>query len=497
MTTLTSRLKSKIREKVDTPTPESEPEIEISSAPGMHISPQPGPQTQFHKSKADIVVYGGAAGGGKTWSLLAEPLRHVNNPKFGAVIFRRTSKQVKSEGGLWDEAYQMYHRMGATFKESTSTVEFPSGAKVTFAHLQHEKNKFDWQGAQIALVEFDELTHFSKGQMFYLLSRMRSMSGVNPYMRASTNPDATSWVKDFLWPWVHAQKREEEAKQAEEEGRLCLNAESAEIRYMERMGDIIVWHHPSTLEEEDRERMMSVTFIKSTLKDNQILMRTDPEYERKLKNMSLVERKRLLEGDWEVTDKGDYFDSEWFEIAPDTEIPWARLRNFVRYWDFASTDRRKDKSGRACFTSGVLMAEDPMTRKVYILDVKREKYAPSKVKELVIAAAHLDNEIYEAQGGVFTMAENEPGSSGDFVISDYAAELRGYKFEGDKPSGEKTKRSEPFATYAKNGLCVIRKANWNSAFLAEAASYPNGFKDQIDGATGAFAKINRPTFIMV
>jgi len=490
--TSTYQLREKLREKANTPLPEPAPVYEDADTV---IAPQEGPQTAFHESRADVVVYGGAAGGGKTWSLLAEPLRHVNNPQFGAVIFRRTSKQVKSEGGLWDEAYSMYAPLGATFKESTSEVIFPEGSKVTFAHLQHEKNKYDWQGAQIALAEFDELTHFTKGQFFYIMSRMRSMSGVNPYMRASTNPDAASWVKDFLWPWVHGKKREEEVREAEEMGRTCLTAESGEIRYMERIGDEIQWHHPDDLDQEGRGKRMSVTFIRSTLYDNKKLLEVDPEYEKKLQNLSLVERKRLLEGDWEITDSGDYFDAAWFDILSDNQIPWARLRTFVRYWDFASTDRKKDKDGRACFTAGVLMAEDPLTRKIYILDIRREKYSPSNVKDLVVATCHLDHEIYEQDP--FTYAENEPGSSGDFVIENLASTLRGFKFDGDKPTGEKTKRAEPFATYAKNGLVVIRKAPWNSAFLAEAASYPKGFKDQIDGATGAFSKVNRPKFIMV
>ena len=72
-----------------------------------------------------------------------------------------------------------------------------------FAHLQHEQNKFDWQGSQIPLVCFDEVsTHFSQSQFLYMLSRNRSMSGVRPYVRATTNPDAESWVKEFLAPWV-------------------------------------------------------------------------------------------------------------------------------------------------------------------------------------------------------------------------------------------------------------------------------------------------------
>ena len=73
------------------------------------IRPQPGPQTQFLSSPADIAIYGGGAGGGKTWALLMEPLWHSANPDFGAVFFRRTTVQIRNEGGLWGESVKLYN----------------------------------------------------------------------------------------------------------------------------------------------------------------------------------------------------------------------------------------------------------------------------------------------------------------------------------------------------------------------------------------------------
>lgn len=116
------------------------------------IKPQPGPQTTFLSTKADIAIYGGAAGGGKTFGLLMEPLRHISIPSFGAVIFRRTSVQVRNEGGLWDESSRLYPHVGGKPKEYDLWWKFPSGASVSFAHLEHDKNVLDWQGSQIALV---------------------------------------------------------------------------------------------------------------------------------------------------------------------------------------------------------------------------------------------------------------------------------------------------------------------------------------------------------
>jgi hypothetical protein len=164
--------------------------------------PQSGPQTAFLASPADIVVYGGAAGGGKSFGLLLEPLRHAQKPDFRAVVFRRTSPQITAGGGLWDTAAKVYPRLGADPNRSALKYRFPSGAEVAFRHLQHEETKHDYDGSQLALIGFDELTHFTATQFFYLLSRNRSTAGVRPYVRATCNPDAGSWVKPFIQWWI-------------------------------------------------------------------------------------------------------------------------------------------------------------------------------------------------------------------------------------------------------------------------------------------------------
>lgn len=79
--------------------------------------------------------------------------------------------------------------------------QFPKGAKVYFRHLERDDSVFSWQGSEICLLEFDELTHFSE-QFFYMLSRNQSTCGVKPYVRARRNPDSDSWVAKFIqWWW--------------------------------------------------------------------------------------------------------------------------------------------------------------------------------------------------------------------------------------------------------------------------------------------------------
>src|SRR3954453_11112946 len=167
------------------------------------ISAQPGPQTAFLQTPADICVYGGAPGGGKPVGLILEPLRHATRvANFTAVFFRRSTPQITNPGGLWDESQNFYPRLGGTPHVGMREWRWPRGGRIKFSHLQFDSTVYAWQGAQIALICFDELTHFTAHQFFYMVSRNRSTCGVRPYIRATCNPDADSWVADFLAWWI-------------------------------------------------------------------------------------------------------------------------------------------------------------------------------------------------------------------------------------------------------------------------------------------------------
>lgn len=131
-------------------------------------------------SDADIIIYGGAAGGGKTFAILMEPLRHIRNKNFGAVILRKNAVQITVEGGLWDESFEVYGGIKGAVPRKSPKLQwvFKSGARVSFQHQERDEELFKWQGAQIALLEFDELTHFTEKAFFYLQSRCRTTCGV-------------------------------------------------------------------------------------------------------------------------------------------------------------------------------------------------------------------------------------------------------------------------------------------------------------------------------
>src|SRR5687767_4673414 len=104
----------------------------------VDIRPQPGAQEKFLSATADITIYGGAAGGGKSYALLLEPLRHISNPEFGSLVLRKTTPEIMNVGGMWWEAEKLYPLVGAEPRIGRMEWLFPSGARIKFDHLEHE-----------------------------------------------------------------------------------------------------------------------------------------------------------------------------------------------------------------------------------------------------------------------------------------------------------------------------------------------------------------------
>jgi Terminase large subunit, T4likevirus-type, N-terminal len=307
----------------------------MSRFPGATISPQPGPQSEFLRSEADICIYGGAAGGGKTVALVLEPLRHVGRvANFASVFFRRTTPQITNPGALWDESLNFYPRLGGTPHLGVHEWRWPQGGKIKFSHLQLETTVHDWQGAQIALICFDELTHFTAHQFFYMVSRNRSTCGVKPYIRATCNPDADSWVAEFLAWWI------------DRETGFPIPERIGVLRYYLRVSDDVLWaDRPEDLQRYmpppealppgvDPPRPISVSFIPAKVFDNPALLRVNPDYLAWLQSLPLLERARLLEGNWKIRPAaGLYFKREWCPVVD--EVPTDL--DVVRYWDLAAT----------------------------------------------------------------------------------------------------------------------------------------------------------------
>lgn len=242
--------------------------------------PQPK-QIAFLQRGEYEAFYGGAAGGGKSDSLLMEALRQVHIPHYRGLIVRKTYPQLSE---LIDRSMELYTLAfaGAKFNESKYVWRFPGGAKIYFGSMQHAKDKIKYQGKRYDFIGFDELTHFTWEEYSYLFSRNRpSGPGTRVYMRATGNPGGIGhgWVKSrFITAAPPATRIAEEFSVKKPDG--------AEITLT-------------------RDRI----FIPSSVFDNEALLRNNPEYLASLSMMSESEKKALLYGDWDCF-SGQVF-SEW------------------------------------------------------------------------------------------------------------------------------------------------------------------------------------------
>lgn len=440
------------------------------------IEPQPGPQTLFMTSPADIVIYGGAAGGGKTFALLLEALRHKDREGFGAVIFRHNANQITAQGGLWDASHKIYDSLPeATSKLSPRpSWEFASGARVSFAHIERDDNLRAWQGSEIAYIGFDELTHFTKRQFIYMLSRNRSTCGIKPYMRATCNPDADSWVADLISWWI------------DPDTGYPIKSRSGQIKYMSIVNDNIVWGDtPEQLYEEygvNPADCKSFTFIASRLEDNKILMKADPGYMSNLKSLTQVDKERLLYGNWKIKPAaGLYYKRtqvNMIDTLPKDVILWARG------WDLAATSQ--DESGEAAYTAGVLIGKTKAGRYV-IANVINKRLSASEVRTLISMTVQTDKVKY---GRVIERLPQDPGQAGKEQAQSYIKMLAGFLVKTIPESGSKESRAEPFAAQWQAGNVDVLVAEWNEEYFNQLESFPESkFKDMVDASSSAFNEI--------
>jgi predicted phage terminase large subunit-like protein len=434
---------------------------------------------------ASICIYGGAAGGGKSFGLLLSALRYKNVPGFGCTIFRKNFNQIFAQGGLWDESMEIYQGVkGACPKFARGQWLFCNDegqtlSKVTFAHIEKDEDVHKWQGSQICELGFDELTHFSEKIFFYMLSRNRSACGVEPFVRATCNPDANSWVAKFIEWWI------------DQDTGYPIPERSGKIRWFIRRDETLYWANTrqelwkrfnlTTTEEKSEPR--SVTFIMSKLSDNKELLRVNPGYLANLKALSQVERERLLMGNWKIkAAAGLYFKrSQLGDILNNVPID---VIQWVRCWDLAATE--KDDGGDPAYTAGVLMGKRANGRYV-VADVVNKQMSASDVRQTIKHTAQMDMARYKR---VRVRLPQDPGQAGKEQAQSYIKFLAGFDVTTVAESGSKEARAEPMAAQWQVGNFDIVYGDWNEEYLLQLENFPDGkFKDMVDASANAFAEI--------
>lgn len=392
--------------------------------------------------------------------------------------------QVTEEGGLWDASMKLYKLFPGTrpIRSPKPYWKFQSGAKVSFRQLARDDDCYDWQGTEIPLIEFDELTHFTEFMFFYMLSRNRSTCGIKPYVRASTNPDADSWVARFIAWWI------------DQETGYAIPERSGKIRYMARVNEEIVWgDSPEDVVRIANEAdydveityddVKSVTFISSSVYDNQVLLKANPGYLANLKAQSIVERERLMYGNWKIkAAKGLFFPRasipELLDSIPNDVVKW------VRAWDLAATDT--DEGGDPAYTASVLLGK----RKdgSYVLaDATNNRLKAEKVRNLVKQCAVTDKAKYKR---VRIRMSIDPGQAGKEQAQSYVKMLAGFTVNPVRESGDKVTRAEPFAAQWQAGNVSVVAGPWTETLLGQYESFPESkYKDLVDAGSNAFNEL--------
>jgi hypothetical protein len=169
--------------------------------PQPYIPHRPSPkQSAFLLYDGLEAFYGGAAGGGKTDALLMGALQYIDNPKYSAVLFRRSFTDLGLSGALMDRSHEWLNDTEAKWDRERHTWVFPSGATLTFGYIQTPKDKWRYQSAEFQYIGWDEITEFPDDDAYlFLFSRLRRIkdSGIPLRVRCASNPvgQGAGWVR--------------------------------------------------------------------------------------------------------------------------------------------------------------------------------------------------------------------------------------------------------------------------------------------------------------
>jgi len=387
-------------------------------------------------SKKEI-LYGGAAGGGKSVAQLMAALQYVDIPGYCAILFRKTYADLSLPGALIDMSKQWLMPFVDTkevkWSEKEKQYVFPSGASLNFGYLESENDCYRYQGAEFQYIGMDEVTHIAPSNYRYLFSRLRKPLTLQVPLRYRATANPGGQYGEYYYQRFF--------KEGAAHGRI---------------------------------------FIAAGLDDNPYL--DAAAYRESLDELDPLEKERLLNGNWEIKGSGDMLDRRWFPIVADSNMP-ANVRH-VRFWDLASTDptkRRSKNKKEPDFTVGFKLAH--YQGMYWIEDIVREQLMPYDVEKLIKSTSKQDGYSCAIR------MEQEPGSSGAITCDNYArGVLKGYDYLGIASTGSKAERARTASSAAQAGNVFILQSCRNTLpFLDEADLFPYGVHDDtIDGYSGAF-----------
>lgn len=283
-------------------------EYDTIEAQNVVFKPNPGPQTEFLAASEREVLYGGAAGGGKSYATLADPLRDMNHPDFSGLLVRHTTEELRE---LIQKSQELYPKAipGIKWSERKSQWITPRGGRLWMSYLDRDTDVMRYQGQAFNYVAFDELTQWSTPFAWnYMRSRLRTASAeLGLYMRATTNPGGPghAWVKKMFIDPAPAGK-----------SFWATDIETGEILRFPKG------------HSREGQPLFKRRFIPASLFDNPYLADTG-DYEAMLLSLPEHQRKQLLEGNWDINEGAAFpeFNRKIHVVEP-YQIPrsWAKFR---------------------------------------------------------------------------------------------------------------------------------------------------------------------------
>jgi phage terminase large subunit-like protein len=362
----------------------------------MHLDPQPGPQTDFIHCEADVVFYGGAAGGGKSWALLLDALiRAMATPGWTGLVIRRLRESMKIKGGIWHEALRMFADTGAVFNHSELSISWPNGSSLTFRQALHNPGLF--AGPSYDWIALEEMQEMDIDVLILALTRLRSTKGLRPVVRATMNPKRGHKVVKWLAWYLRSDGEPDRSK-------------SGIVRWFCRRSDTDAFEFGATAAEaeanavESAGRPLSYAFIPSLLEDNPALDRADPDYRNRIKMQGRVRAAQLGKGNWYVggDDDGPLARDRWEHVV----APVSPIIKWVRAWDKAATRPAPGKKPPD-YTAGVLLGFDAAGR-FYIRGLAACREDVDRRDSLIAATAKADGHMCQQ---VHKQAPGDAGKS--------------------------------------------------------------------------------------
>lgn len=452
----------------------------------MVFAPASKAQEQFLNSDAEFTFYGGAAGAGKSHCLLGSFLKYCHHPRTRGVIFRKTTKQISNPGGLFDSAINLFKKVDKGLRIRSRELEliFSTGATLKFAYLDKPADKYNFQGAELTYIGFDEIQQLDEDNVVYLISRLRSTSvDYKKQIYATGNPDYESFIR----PWVEF---------ALDQRGIPIRKDVYPNRYFVRVeGGKIMWSDTREELEEiygkaDDSGILSFKFVPGNIYDNPILIKSNPQYLSQLKSLPRVEMERLLLGSWYARPEASgLFKREWVGMV---DHPNGRAISRVRAWDLAFT-KPSEQMPNPDWTAGVLISKD--RHNVYTVeDVQRVRERVHEVEKLIFETAMRDG-----QDVVISIPLDPAAAAGAYAkdLQRRLAEM-GFTVRLSKPVTSKVTRFAPFSSVAQAGFVNVVKADWNKDFFDELEIFDGDKKkkdDQVDGCSDCFLLLNKQLVI--